>query len=71
MRDALVGFGFPEWQADGLVEDYAHYRRGEASSVSSAVRDVAGHPPRSFGAFADEYRQDFLVGNQLIRKRPR
>lgn len=27
MRDAVLGFGFPEWQADGLVEDYVHYRR--------------------------------------------
>src|SRR5918997_1802812 len=23
MRDAVLGLGFPEWQADGLVEDYA------------------------------------------------
>lgn len=59
MRDALVGFGFPEWQADGLVEDYAHYRRGEASTVSSAVRDVTGHPPRPFAAFARDYRHAF------------
>ena len=28
MRDALVGMGMPQWQADGLLEDYAHYRRG-------------------------------------------
>jgi uncharacterized protein YbjT (DUF2867 family) len=59
MRDALVGFGFPEWQADGLIEDYAHYRRGEASTVSTAVRDVTGHPPRSFAAFARDYKQAF------------
>ena len=32
MRSALLSFGLPEWQADGLVEDYAHYRRGEASA---------------------------------------
>src|SRR5918992_23028 len=57
MRNALVGFGFPEWQADGLIEDYAHYRRGEASTVSTAVRDVTGHPPRSFAAFARDYKQ--------------
>jgi hypothetical protein len=33
MQDALVGFGLPEWQAAGLIEDYAHYRRGEAADV--------------------------------------
>jgi len=25
---ALTGTGVPEWQAEGLVEDYAHYDRG-------------------------------------------
>src|SRR5262249_20720304 len=34
MRDALVGLGVPDWQADGLIEDYAHYRRGEAAAVT-------------------------------------
>lgn len=59
MRDALVGFGLPEWQADGLIEDYAHYRRGEAATVSTAVRDVTGHSSRSFAAFAVDYKQAF------------
>ena len=26
MRDGLIRFGFREWQAAGLIEDYAHYR---------------------------------------------
>jgi uncharacterized protein YbjT (DUF2867 family) len=60
MRDALVGAGVPQWQADGLIEDYAHYRRGEASIISSAILDVTGHAPRSFAAFARDYRQAFL-----------
>ena len=60
MRSALLSFGFPEWQADGLVEDYAHYRRGEASAVSRTVQDVTGLPPRTFREFADDYRHAFL-----------
>ena len=59
MRDALISFGFSEWQADGLIEDYAHYRRGKASNISTAVRDVTGYPPRSFAAFARDYKQAF------------
>ena len=35
MREALLGAGVPAWQADGLIEDYAHYRRGEAEAVGS------------------------------------
>jgi uncharacterized protein YbjT (DUF2867 family) len=59
MREALLGFGIPEWQADGLIEDYAHYRRGEASTVSTSIRDVTGHPPHSFADFARDYKQVF------------
>jgi len=60
MRDMLLGFGIPAWQAEGLVEDYAHYRRGEASAVSSSVREVTRRSPHSFAAFAYDYRQAFL-----------
>jgi uncharacterized protein YbjT (DUF2867 family) len=59
MRDALVGFGLPKWQADGLIEDYAHYRRGKAATVSSAIQDVTGRAPRSFIAFARDYSEAF------------
>jgi uncharacterized protein YbjT (DUF2867 family) len=59
MRDALLGSGLPPWQADGLVEDYAHYRRGEASSIASGVRDATGVAPRTFAAFAHDYAHIF------------
>jgi uncharacterized protein YbjT (DUF2867 family) len=59
MRQALIGFGFPTWQADGLIEDYAHYRRGEASAVASGVQDATGHAPRSFVQFAHDYAPAF------------
>ena len=60
MREALIGFGLPEWQADGLIEDYAHYRRGEATNVSNTVLEVTGHPARSFSTFARDYKHAFL-----------
>ncbi len=60
MRNALLGLGFPEWQADGLIEDYAHYRRGEASGISTAVQDVSGAAPTAFIKFAIDYKQNFL-----------
>ena len=59
-REALRGFGMPDWQADGLIEDYAHYRRGEASNISSAVKDVTGEAPRPFMTFARDHRSAFL-----------
>ena len=59
MRDALSRMGMPEWQADGLIEDYAHYRRGEASEVCTGVQDATTSPPRSFAAFARDYAWAF------------
>ena len=59
MRDALLSLGMPEWQVDGLIEDYAHYRRGEASGISTAVEDVTSFRPRSFLAFTRDYKQAF------------
>ena len=59
MRQALIGFGFPTWQADGLIEDYAHYRRGEAAAVASGVQDATGQAPRSFAQFAHDYTPAF------------
>ena len=59
MRDALLSLGMPEWQVDGLIEDYAHYRRGEASGISTAVEDVTSFRPSSFLAFTRDYKQAF------------
>lgn len=60
MREALLGFGMPAWQADGLVEDYDHYRRGEASEVAPTVRDLTGKDATRFSQFAKDYTGSFL-----------
>ena len=56
---ALTGTGVPEWQAEGLVEDYGHYDRGEASAVSPDVAQVTGTSPRSVRDFAHDYSDAF------------
>jgi uncharacterized protein YbjT (DUF2867 family) len=55
MKATLLDAGLPPWQADGLLEDYAHYRRDEASMVASGVKEATGAPPRSFAVFARDY----------------
>jgi uncharacterized protein YbjT (DUF2867 family) len=55
MRGALVGLGFPAWQAEGLLEEFAMYRRGEAAGVESGVLEALSHSPRSFAEFARDY----------------
>lgn len=59
MREALISAGFPEWQADGLIEDYAHYSRGEASEITTGIKDATGTSPRSFDEFARDYAPAF------------
>lgn len=49
----------PPWQLEGLVEDYAHYGRGEAADVTTTVTDVTGAAARSFEAFAAEHADAF------------
>lgn len=34
MREMLIKVRLPLWQADGLIEDYAHYSRGEAATAT-------------------------------------
>ncbi|MEG3882436.1 SDR family oxidoreductase [Microcoleus sp. herbarium7] len=59
MRETLLGVGFPVWQTDGLLEDYAHYRRNEAAAIASGVQDAIGKAPRSFEKFAQDYATMF------------
>jgi uncharacterized protein YbjT (DUF2867 family) len=58
---ALRAAGVPPWQVDGLIEDYAHYARGEAATISPHVRDVTGIEPRDVGVFARDYARDFAA----------
>lgn len=51
--EMLTGI-LPPWQVEGLLEDYAHYARGEAADISSAVPDALGRPARRFADFAAE-----------------
>ena len=56
---ALLAAGIPPWQADGLIEDYAHYRRGEAAAVADGVRQArpGSRRARSEHSRATTYRR--------------
>ncbi|RZQ61938.1 SDR family oxidoreductase [Amycolatopsis suaedae] len=57
---ALNGM-LPPWQIDGLVEDYAHYARGEAAEVHTCVGDLTGHPARDISEFARDHAAAFAA----------
>ena len=60
MRAALVDLGRSAWQADGLVEEFAMYRRGEAAGIEPGVPGALGRAPRSFAEFARDYAPQFV-----------
>ena len=62
--DAVEASGMPPWQAEGLAEDYAHYRRGEAAGVSDDVLAVTGSRPRSVERFAQDSAAAFMKRGQ-------
>jgi uncharacterized protein YbjT (DUF2867 family) len=51
----------PDWQVQGLLEDYAHYRRGEAASVSPAVAEITGRTATDVTQFAHDYAGAFAA----------
>ncbi len=59
MQGALTVAGFPEWQIGGLIEDYAHYARGEASEIFNTVQDITGIPAIGFEQFVQDHLKFF------------
>jgi uncharacterized protein YbjT (DUF2867 family) len=51
---ALTGI-LPAWQLEGLVEDYAHYARGEAAEVHNSVEELTGRAARDITEFAADH----------------
>jgi uncharacterized protein YbjT (DUF2867 family) len=57
-RASLEGV-LPDWQLDGLLEDYEHYVRGEAAVVLPTVAEITGEEPRDIARFARDYADRF------------
>jgi hypothetical protein len=54
-KQAMVGMGMPEWIADGYVELNQGFEQGFANTTTDGVAKLAGHPPRSFEQFAQDF----------------
>jgi len=78
MREALESFGLPPWQADGVIEDYEHYRRGEAARVDFDGRRPDETDRRPFFSSCKTMREDsrkscwrFLIATTLSFTAPK
>ncbi|MCH1881616.1 NAD(P)H-binding protein [Agrococcus sp. ARC_14] len=49
----------PPWQLEGAVEDFAHYARGEAAEVTTAVADLTTRPAGDIIDFARDHADAF------------
>src|SRR6266403_4758998 len=58
-KQALIGAGLSEWNADALVDLQQFYRRGSASAVARDVEQLLGRKPISFEQFSRDYAQAF------------
>lgn len=68
---AALSGQLPPWQLSGLVEDYAHYARGEAAEVHTSVEDITGRPSRDITDFARDYAAAFTSAAAPIAGRTR
>jgi len=59
MQGALTVAGFPQWQIGGLIEDYAHYARGEAAEIFNTVHDITGKQAIGFEQFVHDHLKFF------------
>ncbi|HSV40696.1 MAG TPA: SDR family oxidoreductase [Nocardioidaceae bacterium] len=51
--------GHPDWYVHHLVEMAAMFRAGAGATVSNAVADLTGRPPRSVEDFANDHASSF------------
>ncbi|WP_457668967.1 SDR family oxidoreductase [Thiolapillus sp.] len=58
-RQAMLDMGMPQWNATALAEILALFAQGHHNEVTSTVKDITGHAPRSFRTFAEDHRAMF------------
>jgi uncharacterized protein YbjT (DUF2867 family) len=63
-KKSLLGWGIPEYMADGLNEFFAAIRAGYCAVVTNTVEEVAKRKPISFGDFARDFAGAFTARPQ-------
>ncbi len=58
-KKSLLGWGIPEYMADGLNEFYAAIRAGYCAVVTNTVEEVAKRKPISFDDFVHDFAETF------------
>ncbi len=59
-REAMVGMGLPEWYADAYNEYNKAFSEGFGDFTTNDVKELTGHPARSYETFARDFSQAFV-----------
>lgn len=65
-KQALLGAGLKEWDADALIDLQRLYREGGASAVTSDVERLLGRKPTSFEQFSRDHRHAFQAQERAV-----
>ena len=63
-KKSLLGWGIPEFMADGLNEFFAAIRAGYCAVVTNTVEEVAQRKPISFDDFVHDFAEAFTARPQ-------
>jgi uncharacterized protein YbjT (DUF2867 family) len=58
-REGMKELGMDDWLINTILELYSYFRKGYASKVSSAVKEITGKKPTPFAQFAKDYVEAF------------
>ena len=61
MLQGLLGAGLPPDYAEFLVLILGYFKAGYSERTTDAVQQITGAAPRSFEAYAADYRSSWLV----------
>ena len=65
-KQALLGAGLKEWDADALIDLQRLYGEGGASAVTQDVEFLLGRKPTSFEQFSRDHRQAFQAQERAV-----
>lgn len=54
-KEGMLGAGFPEWLADDLLSLTEQWKNGQHVEVTPHLRQLLGHPPRSYADFMKDH----------------
>jgi len=63
-REAMLGQGMPEWQADALLDLHAYYIKGKGCKIDGHLEQLVGRSPITMDQFLAEFAGEFRAEPQ-------